>query len=361
MTPNGPAGPPPRAIALLLPLSGPLAAAASSVREGFENACSRGPEPLRPQVRLYDTAALSVNAALAAATAEGAEFIVGPLTREELLLAADYPGTRPPMLALNFLPADHPAPANFYQFALSPEDEARQVARKLLAEGARRGLVLAPAGDWGERVLNAFTEELRAGGGTVLARAELDPAKADYSAPITELLRITESKARHKRLENLLGTTLAFEPRRRADVDFIFAASQPAMARLLRPQLRFHYAGDIPTYSTSDAYEPNPTANQDIDGLWFPEMPWMLDTGPLAQSVREEAKDGAPGGPPRRGRLFAFGFDACNLVTALRAGGAVQIDGLTGTLTLGADHHVRRELAWARIKDGQAQFTAAAN
>jgi outer membrane PBP1 activator LpoA protein len=355
-----PAGPPAREIALLLPLSGPLAAAASSVREGFESACSR-PEPQRPEVRVYDTAALSVSAALAAATADGAEFIAGPLTREELILAADYQGPRPPMLALNFLPADHPAPANFYQFALSPEDEARQVARKLLADGARRGLVLAPAGDWGERVLNAFTEELRAGGGTVLARAELDPAKADYSAPITELLRITESKARHKRLETLLGTTLAFEPRRRADVDFIFAASQPAMARLLRPQLRFHYAGDIPTYSTSDAYEPNPTANQDIDGLLFPEMPWMLDNGPLAQSVRDEAKDGPPGGPPRRGRLFAFGFDACNLVTALRAGGAVQIDGLTGTLTLGADRHVRRELAWARIKDGEAQFTAAAN
>jgi len=352
---------PAQQIALLLPITGPLAGAANSVRDGFMTAYERIPETGRPAIRVYDTAAMSVSDAIAKATADGAEFIVGPLTREELILAADYRAPRPPMLALNFLPADHTPPANFYEFALSPEDEARQVARKLLADGARRGIALAPAGDWGERVLNAFTEEFQAGGGLIIAHAELDPAKTDYSASITEVLRLTESKSRHARLENLLGTTLAFEPRRRADVDFIFAASQPAMARLLRPQLRFHYASDIPTYSTSDAYDPNPTANQDIDGLLFPEMPWMLGDGPLAQSVREEAKDGGAGTPPRRGRLFAFGFDAYNLVAALRGGGAIQIEGLTGVLTLGSDGRVRRELDWARIKDGQAELTAAAN
>src|SRR5690242_20916160 len=48
-------------------------------------------------------------------------------------------------------------------------------------------------------------------------------------------------------------------------IQFIFAPSQPAAARLLRPQLRFHLAGDIPTYTLGDAYEPHPTANQEID------------------------------------------------------------------------------------------------
>jgi len=302
-----------------------------------------------------------VGEAIAKATAEGAEFIVGPLTREELLAASDYTGSRPPMLALNFLPAERAAPENFYQFALSPEDEARQVARKLLSQGEKHGIVLTPTGDWGNRVLTAFSEELVAGGGELIARAELDPEKSDFSTSISEVLRITESKARHRRLESVLGTSLAFEPRRRADVDFIFAASQPAMARLLRPQLRFYYAGDIPTYSTSDAYDPNPAANADIDGLLFPEMPWMLGTGALSQDVREDMKDESPGGAPRRGRLFAFGFDAYGLAAAIHRGGAVQIEGLTGNLSLGTDRRVRRELDWARIKDGQAELIAAAN
>ena len=34
------------------------------------------------------------------------------------------------------------------------------------------------------------------------------------------------------------------------------------MERLLRPQLRFHFAGDIPTYATSDAFEPDVRANR---------------------------------------------------------------------------------------------------
>jgi outer membrane PBP1 activator LpoA protein len=347
-------------VALLLPLTGPLASAAQSVRDGFLTAYNRTPEASRPLIRVYDTNATSVGDAIAKASADGAQFIVGPLTREELLAASDYTGVRPPMLALNFLPPERPAPDNFYQFALSPEDEARQVAHKLLAAGERRGIALAPAGDWGDRVLAAFTEELIAGGGQVLARAGLDPGKSDFSAAITEALHLNESKARHRRLESVLGTTLAFEPRRRADVDFIFAASQPAMARLLRPQLRFHYAGDIPTYATSDAYDPNPAANADIDGLLFPEMPWMLGTGSLSQDVREEAKDGAPGGAPRRGRLFAFGFDAYNLAAALRGGALLELQGLTGTLTLGPDKRVRRELSWARIKDGHAELLVTA-
>ena len=72
-----------------------------------------------------------------------------------------------------------------------------------------------------------------------------------------QILRISDSRARHKRLESILGTKLEFEPRRRADLEFIFAPAQASMERLLRPQLRFHYAGDVPTYATSDAFEPD--------------------------------------------------------------------------------------------------------
>ena len=64
-----------------------------------------------------------------AALLAGAEFIVGPLTREEVVAASEILSTRPPVLALNFLPAEQPAPQRFFQFALSPEDDARAVAR----------------------------------------------------------------------------------------------------------------------------------------------------------------------------------------------------------------------------------------
>src|SRR6187399_1760536 len=61
-------------------------------------------------------------------------------------------------------------------------------------------------------------------------------------------------------------------------------------ARQMRPQLRFHLAGDIPTYTLGDAYDPHPTANQEIDGVMFPDMPWMLGDEGLTGDVREAAR-----------------------------------------------------------------------
>jgi uncharacterized protein len=341
-------------VALLLPLTGRAAVSGISVRDGFMTALYQVPVAQRPRVRVYDTAEISAAEAIARAREEGAEFIVGPLTRDEVTAAADLGEARPPILALNFLPSERPGPAGFYQFALSPEEEARQVARRVLADRRLRGVAVVPEGDWGSRVLTAFRQELEAGGGVLLDDIALDSTRNDWAPEITQVLRLADSKARHKRLESVLGTKLEFEPRRRADLDFIFAPSPFNTARLLRPQLRFHFAGDVPTYATSDAFEPDPSANEDMEGLMFPDMPWMLG-GDLADSVRSAAREAWPSGGPRRNRLFAFGFDAYRLSAAIRGSGvsgAVNVDGLTGRLTLDPERRVRRELAWAQLHNG---------
>ncbi|MBV8146042.1 MAG: penicillin-binding protein activator [Gammaproteobacteria bacterium] len=350
-------------IALLLPVTGRTAAAAVSVRDGFMTAYYQQPANDRPRVQVYDTGTESVAAALAQAVSAGAEFIVGPLTREEVTAAADFPGLHVPVLALNFLPPERPPPAQFYQYALSPEDEARLVARRVLEDHHRRGVALAPAGDWGTRVLAAFRQELQAGGGELFNTAQIESARTDYAAPITEVLRISDSMARYHRLESLLGTKLQFEPRRRNDVEFIFAPAPANLERLLRPQLRFHFAGDIPTYATSDAFEPDVRANEDLEGLMFPDMPWMLG-GDLADAVRAAARDAWPSGGPHRGRLFAFGFDALRLAQALRRAGVngnISVAGLTGRLSLDPQRHVRRELGWAQLHDGELRLLPAAD
>src|SRR6185436_17435013 len=145
--------------------------------------------------------------------------------RDEVAAAADMGDAKPPILALNFMPSDRPAPAGFYQFALSPEDEARQVARRILADHRVRGVALVPEGEWGARVLAAFRQELEAGGGVLLDSLSLDSTRNDWGPEITQVLRLSDSVARARRLESVLGTKLASEPRRRADIDFIFAPS----------------------------------------------------------------------------------------------------------------------------------------
>ena len=342
-------------IALLLPISGRANGAAISVRDGFLTAYYQVASRERPRVRVYDTGTQSVAQALTLAARQGADFVVGPLTREEVTAAADFPGTRAPLLALNFLPPEHPAPAQFYQYALSPEDEARLVAKRILDDHHRRGVALVPSGDWGTRVLGAFKQELTSGGGDLVAAGTIESGRTDYAASITDVLGLSASSARWHRLESILGTKLQFEPRRRGDIQFIFSPAQANIERLVRPQLRFHYAGDIPTYATSDAYEPDARANEDLDGLMFPDMPWMLG-GQLADAVRASLQAAWPTGGPYRGRLFAFGFDAFRLAQELRhtsKAADVTVEGLTGHLTLDPERRVRRELEWAQMQQGE--------
>ncbi len=343
-------------IALLLPITGSAGPEAASVRDGFLTAYYQAPVQQRPVVRIYDTGSgQSIADVIAAATQADADIIVGPLMRQAVAAAAADQTQRPPLLALNFLPQGMRAPPLFFQYALSPVEEAQLAARRVLSDGLRSGVVIVPAGEWGSRVLAAFTQTLQSGGGTVLASTMIDPTAADYSDALKQVLGIDQSRDRLDTLESLLGTRLQFVPRRREDIQFIFSPAWPGIERLLQPQLRFYYAGGIPTYATSDAFDPDPRANQDLDGLMFPAMPWMLGS-PLAEAVQSAAGQAWPVGGPDRGRLFAFGFDAYRLAEALQqnsAPSALDVAGLTGGLTLGPDGRVQRQLVWAQLRGGE--------
>jgi outer membrane PBP1 activator LpoA protein len=187
----------------------------------------------------------------------------------------------------------------------------------------------------------------------VLGQSTYNTAERDYAASIMQVLRTDDSRARQQRVQATIGQKLEFEPRRRADIQFIFAPSNlPTPARLLRPQLRFHLAGDIPTYTLGDAYEPHPTANEEIEGIMFPDMPWMVGDTSLTAEVRTAAAQAFGDSAARRGRLFAFGFDAMRLASSLQRGAPIGPEGLTGTLSMDAQGRVRRDLDWVRIKSG---------
>ncbi len=353
-------------IALLLPLSGAAASQSATVRDGFLSAYYQLPVGQRPPLHLYDTSVLSVSAALTDARSAGSSFIVGPLTREEVVTVADSGAQSVPVLALNFLPAERPAPAGVFQFALSPEDEARQVARRILADGRHRGIAVIPQGDWGMRVLDAFSHELQAGGGSLLGEAEYDPAGHDYGAQLRSVLRIDDSDARHERLQSVLRTRLIFEPRRRADIEFIFVAPATATnARLIEPQLRYFYAGDVPTFTLSNAYEPDSIdTNEDIDGLRYPDMPWMISDDAALDAIRGSMQQAWADRTAWRTRLFAFGYDACQLMLAMEGPrhdlADVEVDGLTGQLHFDAERRVQRELVWVQVRNGEPRRIIAA-
>lgn len=334
-------------IALLLPLSGAAASAGEAVRTGFLDAFYAWPETARPSVRVYDVSRSDASSAYLQAAADGAQMVVGPLTRSEVETLAETTDGRLTTLALNFLPAQRTVPKNFYQFALSPEDEARAVARRVVADGLPSGVILVPANDWGRRVQGAFRAELASRGGVVLDAEVYAPGTSDFSEIIPRLMKL--------RPAGRSGGKRVYQPR--SDAGFVFVAGQPVAARLIRSQLRFNFSGRIPAYSLSDAYEPGNQDNLDLDGVIFPDMPWIIEPlGPVAAQRDAALRDWRATGDPT-GRLHAFGIDAFAAVMELRRGSKAfekPISGVTGELHMDANRLIRRKLGFARIEDGEA-------
>jgi uncharacterized protein len=331
----------PDQIALLLPLSGRAEAVGVAVRDGFIAAYLEQDPAARPRLKVYDVAAESVAGAYQQAVQDGAAFVVGPLTKEDVAAIVPLSAGRTPVLALNFLADGVVSPRNFYQFALLPEDEARIVARRLVADGKLTGVVLVPDGEWGSRLAAAFADELTRLGGAVVDSGRYEPGRADFSDVIKQTLQIHGVKG---------------EPAtHRSDAVFVFVAGTPSAERLLVSQLKFYFAGDVPAYSTSDSFEPDPGANGDLDGLFFPDMPWMVSADPVTGRIRDTVRGAWPARTARRDRLYAFGFDAYRLVPALRSnglGGSGEIAGVTGKLRLDEHNRIRRELEWAQMRGG---------
>ena len=349
----------PAQVALVLPLTGRAQGAAIAVRDGFLAGYFEQVGGTRPTVRVYDSTALGAETAYRQAISEGAQFIVGPLTKDEVTTVSNAGAVSVPTLALNHLVEGTVTPPLMFQFALDPEEEARQVAQRIIADGRSRGAVLVPKNDWGQRVYAAFESGLRELGGSIAGVEYYDPAARDYSQPVTELLLIDESRARAKALMATLGTRMEFEPRARTDVQFIFIGAQPQQGRSLRPALRFHLSQDLPVYSTSDIFEPDARANNDIEGVIFPDMPWVISPDSVSTDLRSALQRQWPTRARGRGRLYAFGFDAYRLVPALKSGTATQpIPGMTGLLRVDPNGRVHRQLDWAQVTSGRARTLA---
>ncbi len=350
----------PRHVALLLPLSSQVRHFALAVRDGFMAAHLRADERAADTiVRIYDTAELGVAGAYQQALQAGAEFVVGPLLRPDVEAVAAHAGTVP-TLALNTTQSELAYIPGFYQFALAPEDEARAIARHAVASGVRHAAALAPltpGNDRSDRIIAEFRAELERHGGRLLVFDRYEPTATDFASQVASLLNISRSTQRRTRLQNNLGTTLAFEPRLRQDVEFIFMIAAPQAGRMLTPQLRALDAGHLPTYAISDVHVPGGRASEsDLNGLIFADLPWLLAPDQTSAGLRRDIEAYWPNRSEGDvTRLYAMGFDAYQLIAPLHdwTGGFPPIAGMSGTLTVDDRGRIRRELPLAQFRNGR--------
>jgi outer membrane PBP1 activator LpoA protein len=347
----------PEQIAVLLPLGGRQQAAATALRDGMLAAHWSDVGTTRPRIKIYDTDSYGAGEAYSQALLEGADFVVGPLLKNAVETVAQAAGSIP-TLALNYLDEMYQVQPGFFQFALAPEDEAREIAQQAVAAGHLNAVALVPNNDWGTRILTSFGQELESFGGQLLEFRGYQSGVEDFSGSITSLFKLTESNQRYRRLAANLGRNVEFEPRRRQDVDFIFFAANARAGRLLMPQLRFYYAGDLPTYSTSETFEPGGRGNNnELNGIMYPDAPWLIAPTGGGAAVRATVERHWPRRGVRFSRLYAMGFDAYRLIPLLNRGDPSQIlyRGMSGVLSLDREGRIHRQLEFAQIQGGVPQ------
>ena len=342
---------PPSRIAVLLPLSGRLKAAGQSALDGIVEGVFTNYRDanLRPDIITIDTeAAVTGMAAYAQALELGADFVIGPLTRERVAELASADQLPIPVIALNrsaqvnISPDQTDLEWQMLSMSLSPEDEAEQLAHLAWAEGLRNPLIIAPDSAWGSRMTGAFSASWVALGGALRETALTTPDETD-NATIARSLATFSSEARIKEVERAFDAPVDTQARRREDVDSVILLSPTAqMAREIRPLLRFHYAGNLPVFAPSSVFESDEgITNRDLNDVKFVLAPSALESRTTASIP-----------------LHALGADAARLVDhfsqASRTRGTLMF-GETGNLSIDSKGNVRRRLKSVVFSRGRAR------
>jgi len=351
-------------IALLLPLSGRYAKAASAIRDGFlVSYYSEDDTQKKPSIRLYDTGGKNndIVETYHLAVSNGADIVIGPLSKKNVSRVANEVTHSIPTLVLNQLENnDNFYSENFYQFSLSPTEEAKQAARRAWFDGLNRAATITPDNSWGTRVSDAFKKEWLELGGEIVAEVPYKNKKNDFSKPIKNLLAIDKSEVRKSSLSKLLRVKLNSEPRRRQDIDFVFMGAFPRQAHLIPPQLEFYHAGDIPIYTTSHSFSGNINAkkDRDLNRVIIGDMPWTL-SNTADDNIKIQVHQTWPNKVVQFNRFYALGVDtykSLNFLSWLRANSNSSIQGVTGKLKMNEKNQIIRELSWAKFRNGKPRL-----
>ena len=335
----------PQRIVLMLPLNGELANSADAIRNGFLGAYyAAKKQGIAPTVTVEDISQQPILTAYQKAVEQGADFVVGPLTKDNVSTLLNNADLSVPVLTLNEV-NDLASPTYAFQFGLSPQDEAVQTANRAWLNGQRRALIIAPKNDWGQGIAQAFSTRWQELGGEVVDQMAFSPQE-NLGPAIAQLLRVQELPKGVKGL-----------PERRHDVDMVFLVAEAAVARQVKPLLKFYNAGSLPVYANSMVYggRANPAADKDLDGIIFSDTPWVLEADSTIRSQRAQATALWAAATGRYARLYAMGMDAYRLSTQMNRLLLMPefgISGATGLLTLDGMHHVQRRLVWAQFQQG---------
>jgi len=346
-------------LALLLPMTSSFSKAASAFHDGVMYLHERERPSARPVIKLYDfgTDLEAVETIYKEAINAGADLVIGPLGRDAVSrLLADSKLLVPTLL---LGPEDGRSQPNAFFVDLSRRIEAQSLVTHARLRGLKHALVLHSPSPVHKAAANTAIKEWQQQGGIIADTAVLDPQLSDYSAIISRLLGLNQSRYRTEALQKVLTDSLpvTFLPSIRQDVDVIFLFTDRGTARLLKPQIDFHHGGKLPIYSQNTIFEGMPDVVNDLDleGVLFSDIPWLVrQTGRFGRSTEASTTLTRYQGSVID-RLFALGMDAyrlgCHIPKRLDRPDW-QYAGASGVLSIGIDGRIKRHPDWITFRGG---------
>ena len=289
-----------------------------------------------------------------------ADFVIGPLLKsniEKLSTAQtliDYP-----VMHLNTFDGERVSQQHFF-FALNPEHEVQQALERFLTAGYQKPMLLAPNNSNGQRLVEYFNQQWQRYS-EVKPQVGFYASKDDMPKTITGLLEVDQSKERIKVVKSLFRQEVESETRSRSDVDVIYILGDATETRLIKPYLDVNvstFAERIPLYASSKSHSKqiDRTDKGDLDGLYFTELPWMLEGQIKQHNLRQQYESLWPENADINQRLFAMTYDATSMLGSVKQLSMVagkRFNGISGELSIASNGHVTRSLDWAQYKNKQ--------
>ncbi|MBJ2127837.1 penicillin-binding protein activator [Alteromonas sp. IB21] len=399
-------------IAVLLPLSGRLARTGQVVKDGimaayYTDVEKRQDEHLLPRLRFIDTNGADSQELITKIA--DTKFIIGPLLKETIesvipnlpvgvnVLALNRPDElpersiaqpTPSSIATQRVDVDSDAgnvdlaepkaqdevselnlPVSLNYYGLAPEDEAKQLAELIFNKGYRAPIVIAAQNSLYQRMDDTFKAHWKAlNSAENKQRANITSVTFNDSNSlregITQALDVAQSNERINQIEYMTNDEVYNMPRSRRDIDAIVAFSSPQDTELLNPiieaSLNPYDGKQVPVYATSRSMDYDSGKNQwrDLQNVHFIDMPWLMPSHKW-QPLEQEVQQAWQNQNTMQKRLFAFGFDAYQLLPQLGMLNTLKYlshDGLTGNLSLNQRGEVVRKQPQAIIRNEKVRM-----
>ncbi|ATG78553.1 penicillin-binding protein activator [Pseudoalteromonas sp. 1_2015MBL_MicDiv] len=286
------------------------------------------------------------------------DFVVGPLLKANIdKLTAANALINIPALHLNTFDGERISLQHYF-FALSPEHEVEQALEHFLAMGYQKPMLLAPNNVNGQRLIDYFNLQWQRYSETK-PQIGLYNDKKDMPNTITSLLEVDKSKERIKTVKALFKQEVENETRSRSDIDVIYILGDAIETRLIKPYLDVNvstFADRIPLYASSKSHSKqiDRTDKGDLEGLYFTELPWMLNSQVKLHTLRAQYDTLWPEQVDISQRLFAMAYDAILVLPEIRQLSIVpgnEFSGLSGKLSINSSGHIERTLNWAQYSN----------